>query len=51
MLLALMVEKKASDLFITAERVPTLKVTAIKLIISNFKSNAFSIAYGNLAKR
>lgn len=26
-------------------------VTAIKLIISNFKSNAFSIAYGNLAKR
>jgi hypothetical protein len=29
----------------------TLIDTAIKLSISNFKSNAFSIAYGNLAKR
>ena len=28
-----------------------LRATAIKLSISNFKSNAFSIAYGNLAKR
>jgi len=33
------------------DKVRSLWDTAIKLSISNFKSNAFSIAYGNLAKR